>query len=207
VLEGERTAQGAHLPSVETRACGLHGATYLPRETTPRDVSLVAYSASYGVEAPHVSAGTKAFFTQQAARLLGCLLPTSEPDSTLSETRWTKSQPQDPHRQYGPTCEARTEKGKQALLTFANALEEGRALCNLPTALPQAASVRCRTPSVACMLSLRLHTAHGLTHAPKRWDGPRGHGTVYLFARSKKRKFKPMLCSPAMRWTWPCQNL
>ena len=128
VLQGEMTAQGAHLPSVQTRACGLHGAASLPRENTPLDVSLVAYSTSYGAEATHISAETQAFFTQEAARLPGCLLPTYAPDSTLMETRGTKSKPQDPHRLYGPTCEARTEKGEQALFTFAKALEEVRAL-------------------------------------------------------------------------------
>ena len=55
------------------------------------------------------------------------------------EKLWKKIKQHDIHLHYFPTFEALTEKVEQALLKFANAPEEVRALCGLPTELAQAA--------------------------------------------------------------------
>ena len=86
----------------------------------------------------HTSAETQAFFTQQATRLQVFQLPTYSPDYHPMEKLWKKIKQQDTHLHYFPTFEALTEKVEQALLKFANAPEEVRALCGLPTELAQA---------------------------------------------------------------------
>jgi transposase len=82
----------------------------------------------------HSSAETTAFFTQQTARRPVFQWPTSAPDYHPSEKLWKKIKQQDPHLHDFPTFEALTEKGGQALLTFAHIPEEILALCSLPTA-------------------------------------------------------------------------
>jgi hypothetical protein len=89
------------------------------------------------------SAEPTAFFAQQTARLQGVQWPTSAPDSNPLAHRWKKMQQQETHLHSFPTFEALTEKVEQALLTFANIPEAMLALCSLPTALAQAASVCC----------------------------------------------------------------
>lgn len=87
----------------------------------------------------HPSAETIAFFTQHAARLQVCQLPTYSPDYNPIEKLWKKITQHDTHLHYFPTCEALTDKVEQALLKFANVPEEILTLCSLPTELAQAA--------------------------------------------------------------------
>ena len=87
----------------------------------------------------HTSTETQAFFTQHAARLQIVQLPTYSPDYNPIEKLWKKIKQQDTHLHYFPTFEALTDKVEQALLKFANIPEEILTLCNLPTALAQAA--------------------------------------------------------------------
>ena len=72
----------------------------------------------------HTSAETKAFFTQQTARLEVFQLPTYSPDYNPIEKLWKKIKQHETHMHYVPTFAALTEKVEQALLTFANAPEE-----------------------------------------------------------------------------------
>jgi transposase len=101
---------------------------------TTQDVILIQDGAKY-----HMSAETKAFFTQQAARLQVVQLPTYSPDYHPIEKLWKKSKQQDTPLHYFPTFEALTDKVEQALLKCANIPEEILALCSLPTELAQAA--------------------------------------------------------------------
>jgi transposase len=103
-------------------------------EHTTQPIILIQDGAKY-----HTSAETKAFFTQQAARLQVFQLPTYSPDYNPIEKLWKKIKQQETHLHYFPTFEALTEKVEQALLKFANAPEEVLALCGLPTELAQAA--------------------------------------------------------------------
>lgn len=101
--------------------------------TTP-SILLMQDGARY-----HPSAETKAFCAQQAARLQVFQLPTYAPDYNPIEKLWKKIKQHETHLHYFPTFEALTEKGEQALLTFANIPEAILTLCSLPTALAQAA--------------------------------------------------------------------
>jgi transposase len=101
---------------------------------TTQYIILIQDGAKY-----HTSAETKAFFTQQAARLQVFQLPTYSPDYNPIEKLWKKIKQQDTHLHYFPTFEALTDKVEQALLKFANIPEEILALCSLPTELAQAA--------------------------------------------------------------------
>ena len=100
---------------------------------TTQHIILIQDGAKY-----HTSAEPQAFFTQQATRLQVFQLPTYSPDYNPSEKLWKKIKQQDTHLHSFPTFEALTEKVEQALLKFANAPEEVRALCGLPTELAQA---------------------------------------------------------------------
>ncbi len=104
------------------------------REQTTHPIILMQDGARY-----HTSAETNAFFTQQAARLQVCQLPTYAPDYTPIEKLWKKMKQQDTHLHSFPTFAALTDKVEQALLKFANIPEEILALCRLPTELAQAA--------------------------------------------------------------------
>ena len=101
---------------------------------TTQPIILIQDGAKY-----HTSAETKAFFTQQAARLQVFQLPTYSPDYNPIEKLWKKIKQHDTHLHYFPTFEALTNKVEQALLTFTNTPEEILALCSLPTELAQAA--------------------------------------------------------------------
>jgi len=103
-------------------------------EQTTQSIVLIQDGARY-----HTSAETKAFFTQQAARLQVFQLPTYSPDYNPIEKLWKKIKQQETHLHYFPTFEALTDKVEQALLTFAHIPEEILALCSLPTELAQAA--------------------------------------------------------------------
>lgn len=103
-------------------------------EQTTQPILLIQDGARY-----HTSAETKAFFTQQAARLQVFQLPTYSPDYNPIEKLWKKIKQQDTHLHYFPTFEALTAKVEQALLKFAHIPEEILALCSLPTELAQAA--------------------------------------------------------------------
>ena len=101
---------------------------------TTQPIILIQDGAKY-----HTSAETKAFFTQQTARLEVCQLPAYSPDYNPIEKLWKKIKQQDTHLHYFPTFEALTDRVEQALLKFTNAPEEILALCSLPTELAQAA--------------------------------------------------------------------
>jgi transposase len=101
---------------------------------TTQPIILIQDGAKY-----HTSAETKAFFTQQAARLQVFQLPTYSPDYNPIEKLWKKIKQHDTHLHYFPTFEALTNKVEQALLQFTNTPEEILALCSLPTELAQAA--------------------------------------------------------------------
>jgi transposase len=103
-------------------------------EQTTQPILLIQDGARY-----HTSAETKAFFTQQAARLQVFQLPTYSPDYNPIEKLWKKIKQQGTHLHYFPTFEALTAKVEQALRKFANIPEEILALCSLPTELAQAA--------------------------------------------------------------------
>ncbi len=103
-------------------------------EQTTHPIILIQDGARY-----HTSTETKAFFTQHAARLQVCQLPTYSPDYNPIEKLWKKIKQHETHLHYFPTFEALTEKVEQALLKFANIPEEILMLCSLPTALAQAA--------------------------------------------------------------------
>ncbi len=103
-------------------------------EHTTRPIILIQDGARY-----HTSAETKAFFTQQTARLEVFQLPTYSPDYNPIEKLWKKIKQHETHMHYFPTFTALTEKVEQALLTFANAPEEILTLCGLPTELAKAA--------------------------------------------------------------------
>jgi transposase len=87
----------------------------------------------------HTSAATKAFFTQQTARLQVFQLPTYSPDYNPIEKLWKKIKQHETHMHYFPTVAALTETVEQALLAFANAPEDILTLCGLPTDLAKAA--------------------------------------------------------------------
>jgi len=117
----------------------LHSTTYIAflkgvLEQTTHPIILIQDGARY-----HTSTETKAFFTQHAARLQVCQLPTYSPDYNPIEKLWKKIKQHETHLHYFPTFEALTEKVEQALLKFANIPEEILMLCSLPTALAQAA--------------------------------------------------------------------
>jgi transposase len=101
---------------------------------TTQPIILIQDGAKY-----HTSAETKAFFTQQAARLQVFQLPTYSPDYNPIEKLWKKIKQHDTHLHYFPTFEVLTNKVEQALLKFTNTPEEILALCSLPTELAQAA--------------------------------------------------------------------
>jgi transposase len=101
---------------------------------TTQPIILIQDGAKY-----HTSAETKAFFTQQAARLQVFQLPTYSPDYNPIEKLWKKIKQHDTHLHYFPTFAALTNKVEQALLKFTNTPEEILALCSLPTELAQAA--------------------------------------------------------------------
>ena len=111
---------------------------FLPRVLahTTHPIILIQDGAKY-----HTSVETKAFFAQQTARLEVVQLPAYSPDYNPMEKLWKKSKQQETHLHYFPTFEALTAKVEQALLKFTNAPEAILALCSLPTALAQAASV------------------------------------------------------------------
>ena len=102
----------------------------------PHPLLLLQAGAQY-----HPSAETTAGFPPQAARLQGCPFPTYAPDDTPIETRWKKSTPHDTPLHSFPTFAALTNKVEQALRTCTNTPEAILALCSLPTAFAQAASV------------------------------------------------------------------
>ena len=117
----------------------LHSATYIAflkgvLEQTTRPIILMQDGARY-----HTSTETNAFFTQHAARLQVCQLPTYSPAYNPIAKRWKKIKQYETHLHYCPTFEALTEKVEQALLKFANIPEEILTLCSLPTELAQAA--------------------------------------------------------------------
>jgi transposase len=117
----------------------LNSTTYMAfltrvlEQTTPH-IILIQDGAKY-----HTSAGTKAFFAQQTARLEVFQLPSYSPDDNPIEKLWKKVKKDGTHLQYFPTFEALTAKVEHALLKFANAPEEILSLCSLPTELAQAA--------------------------------------------------------------------
>jgi len=117
----------------------LNSATYIAflrgvLAQTAHPIILIQDGARY-----HPSAETIAFFTQHAARLQVCQLPTYSPDYNPIEKLWKKIKQHDTHLHYFPTFEALTDKVEQALLKFANVPEEILTLCSLPTELAQAA--------------------------------------------------------------------
>jgi transposase len=103
-------------------------------EQTTHPILLIQDGAKY-----HTSAETKAFFTQQRARLEVFQLPSYSPDYHPIEKLWKKVKKEGTHLQYFPSFEALTEKVEHALLKFANTPEEILSLCNLPTELAKAA--------------------------------------------------------------------
>jgi transposase len=103
-------------------------------EQTTQHILLIQDGAKY-----HTSAATKAFFTQQMARLEVFQLPSYSPDYNPIEKLWKKVKKEGTHLQYFPTFEALTEKVEHALLKFANTPEEILSLCSLPTELAKAA--------------------------------------------------------------------
>jgi len=103
-------------------------------EQTTQHIILIQDGAQY-----HTSAGTKAFFAQQTARLEVFQLPSYSPDYKPIEKLWKKVKKDGTHLQYFPPFEALTAKVEHALLKCANAPEEILSLCSLPTELAQAA--------------------------------------------------------------------
>lgn len=89
----------------------------------------------------HPSAAMPRFFARHLERLTVCPLPSDSPDDNPLEKLWKKVKTDGTPRHDFPTCEALTDTVAHARLTFANTPAEIVALCSLPTAWAQAASV------------------------------------------------------------------